>query len=253
MSKRARSYTVVDNRAFKKVRGAGAYSGAITKSVPVTRTAQRRFARRRMIVPGYTRSSGAYGRYNGCGAEMKFFDTAISFACDNTAEVPATGQLCLIPQGDTSSTRDGRQATIRSIQLRLMGNFAPGAAATPFTIIKLFVILDKQCNGAAATQTDIFTSSAVNTAMFNLDNSDRFVILKQWTKVLNPLAGATTAYNAVTFAIEWYKKVNIPIIWNSTAGAITEIRSNNIFLYAGAYNSDDTVTITGTCRLRFQG
>ena len=53
--------------------------------------------------------------------------------------------------------------------------------------------------------------------------------------------------------VDWYKKVDIPMDWSSTTGAITEIRSNNIFLTAGAAGFDDVVTFSGTCRLRFVG
>ena len=38
-------------------------------------------------------------RKKSSGEELKFFDTALSFTCDATGEVPATGQLALIPQG----------------------------------------------------------------------------------------------------------------------------------------------------------
>jgi len=66
--------------------------------------------------PGVDRTGGYYGRFAGRGAELKFFDTATSFSIDTSPEVPATGQLVLIPQGVTESTRVGRKCVIRSIQ-----------------------------------------------------------------------------------------------------------------------------------------
>lgn len=210
--------------------------------------------------PGLVRIGGNYGRYGvsarkmGLTPERKFFDTALSFNFDATGEIPATGQLCLIPQGDTESTRDGRIAWIESIQIRGVVVGTPGAAATFSDPIYLYVILDTQANGAAAGITDIFTSNNMGTNMLNLNNSGRFRILKKFTMNIAPAAGATTAYNNVTRAIEWYKRCNIKMDWSSTTGAITEIRSNNIFLAAGsAGNSDDLIGFTGTCRLRFRG
>lgn len=187
--------------------------------------------------------------------EVKFFDTAVGFLFDATGEVPATGQLALIPQGDTENTRDGRKAVIKSIQFK--GTFlnVPAASATAATVVYLYLILDKQCNGAAAAITDVFTSNNMATNMLNLNNSMRFTVLKKWVVPLVSDAGVTTAYNNVIKVIDWYKKCNIAIDWSSTAGAITEIRSNNLFLMAGSHptTSDDTAVFDATCRLRFVG
>lgn len=228
----------IENRQFKRPRGGTGYSRyPLYASVPVQRRKPKVVAIPRIDIP-----------------ENKFFDTALSFAIDATGEVPATGQLALIPQGDTSTTRDGRQATITSIQIRASMVYAPGAGAVATGQSFLYLVLDKQCNGAAAAVTDVFTSATLAGAMFNLDNSDRFVILKKWVHVWNPPAGATTAFNNVTQSIEYFKKCNIPMSWSSTAGAITEIRSNNIFLIAGSNAAiDDTIAVGGTCRLRFVG
>jgi len=184
--------------------------------------------------------------------EVKFFDTALSFLFDNTGEVPATGQLALIPQGDTESTRDGRKAVIKSIQIRGTMSFVPAALATATEVTYLYLVLDRQANGAAAAITDVFTSNVMRSNNLELNNSKRFKILKKWVTAFNSGAGATTAYNNVVVPLEYYKKCNIPMDWNSTAGAITEIKSNNLFLCAGSLQ-DDLTTFTGSCRLRFVG
>lgn len=185
--------------------------------------------------------------------EVKFFDTANSWTFDATGEVPATGQLTLIPQGDTESTRDGRKAVIKSVQIRGVLTLVPGAGATPSGAAYLYLVLDRQANGAAAAVTDVFTSVSLQSAMLNLNNSARFYILKKWSWAFNPMAGVTTAYNNITKIIDWYKKCDIPIDWNSTAGAITEIRSNNLFFIAGSQGQDDTIFFEGVTRLRFVG
>jgi len=204
--------------------------------------------------PGYDTQRGYYGRYNGQpGRELKFFDTALSFNVDNTGEVPATGQLVLIPQGTTESTRIAGKCVIRSIQIRANALFDPAASATAATTIALWVVLDTQCNGAAAAITDVFTSNDIRGSMINIANSRRFRILRKFIFSMNSPAGVTTAYNRVERQIEFYKKCYIMLDFSSTTGAITELKSNNIFLLAGAANSDDQVSITGTCRVRFQG
>jgi len=204
----------------------------------------------RRFVPGYDRTGGAYGRYGAKGGENKWFDTTLTFSFDSTAEVPATGQLCLIPQGVTDVTRVGRKATVKSIQIQGEISFTPGAGATACNHCVLYLILDTQCNGAAATQTDLFTTAAVYDSLPNMNNQGRFTIMKKWVMKMEPKAGASTALNTDKKWIAYYKKCNIPLIWSANTGAITEIRSNNLFLYAGAGTNDDLATMNGVCRLR---
>jgi len=207
---------------------------------------------------GYIRTSGFYGRYTGATPELKFFDTAISFTVDATAEVPASGQLSLIPQGVTQSTRVGRKAVVKSIRVHGVAILEPAAAAVSNAAIWIYVIQDTQCNGAAATvsgDTGVFTSASLQQANMNLSNGQRFKILHKFACTLTPQSGATTALNNVSKQLDWYGKVNIPLEFDAAAdtGVITTIRSNNIFLVAGSYGAggDDTVTFSGTCRLRF--
>lgn len=235
----ARAYKKRKIAAANRARGAGAFRGG-----------------------GAIRKVGFYGRYTrganakriqqGLTPEKKFFDTALAFNLDLTGEVPATGQLILIPQGDTESTRDGRQAVIKSIQIRGIVSFTPAAAATAATVGFIYLILDTQCNGAAAAVTDVFTSADMWANQLQLNNSGRFRILKRWVYPMVSPAGATTAYNNVQKQLEYYKRCSIPIDWNGTAGAITEIRSNNLFLMAGS-NTDDLMGFQGSCRVRFIG
>lgn len=202
------------------------------------------------IDPGYTRTGGFYGRF-GPGGELKFFDTALSFNIDATGEVPATGQLCLIPQGVTESTRVGRKCTLKSIEMKFDTLLVPAAAANSATVSAIYVVLDKQTNGAAAAATDVFTGTVMPNALRNLANSQRFVILKKFVWAQNSAAGVTTAYNNTVRHFEFYKKLNIPLEFSSTTGAITELKSNNIFLLAGSNPLDDLVQVSGNVRLRF--
>lgn len=204
---------------------------------------------------GASRMTGvlaSMGKLPGARSELKFFDTANTFTFDTTGEVPATGQLNLIPQGVTESTRVGRLCVLKSIQMRGEYVFSPGASALAATCAYLYIVLDTQCNGAAAAITDVLTSNVMATAMINLNNSQRFRILKRFVVPLVSSAGVTTAYNQVVVPMDYFKKLDIPLDFSGTAGAITEIRSNNVFLLAGTDGqSDDLITFVGTTRLRF--
>lgn len=185
--------------------------------------------------------------------EKKYFDTAVTFQFDATGEVPASGQLALIPQGDTSTSRDGRQCVIESIQFRGYMNYVPGASATASDLAYLYIVWDKQANGAAAAVTDVFTTTAMYSNMLNVENSQRFIILKKFVVPFRPGAGVTTAYNNTVQPLEFFKKLNITMDFGTAAVDITQVRTNNLFLIAGSVTSDDLISFTGTCRLRFRG
>lgn len=201
------------------------------------------------VDPGYTRSGGYYGRF-GKGGELKFADFAISHNVDSTGELVL--QCCGVAQGTTESQRIGRKITVKSVQIRAAATAVPGAGASYSSGAYWYLVLDKQANGAAAGATDVFTSTVFSEAMHNLSNSNRFVVLKKWKHFFTPSAGVATALNNVAWPIEVYKKCNIPIEYSSTTGSITEIRSNNISLFAGTDGrSDDTIQVFGICRIRF--
>lgn len=251
-----RAYALIRKRPYRRA----PYGGSAMVRRPPGRMAPSMFAGAR-IVPGFTRTGGSYGRYGasasrmGLKPELKFFDTALAFNFDLTGEVPATGQLALIPQGDTESTRDGRVAYIKSVQIRgnIIFNAVAGGQTVSSSAVYLYLVLDTQCNGAAAAITDVFTSNVMGSNMLNLNNSSRFRIIKKWEITLNSMAGVSTNWGVITKLVNFYKRCNIKMDWSSTTGAITEIRSNNLFLCAGALNNDDIAVFDGTCRLRFMG
>lgn len=188
--------------------------------------------------------------------EMKFFDTTLSFNCDATAEVPATGQLALIVQGTGNTNREGYLVTVKSIQIRGVLSFAPGAAATAASNAIIQVMLDRQPNGAAAAVTDALTTTVMSTGLPVVPNQYRFKTLKRIVVPVNSQAGVTTAYNNFNVCVDEYIKLKKPIEirYNGNAGTVADLTTNNLFLFAGSDGStDDTISFAGTARLRFTG
>jgi len=215
------------------------------------------------VVKGYTSERGYYGRFNMAarkatglvGSELKFFDTALAFTFDATPEVPATGQLNIIPQGATENTRVGRSCTIKSIRIAGVVRSSSGSP-TPPDCVGMWVVLDKQCNGAAATAAAVCAGGGTDSMVIankNLENDQRFVILKKFVFEMNPSYGDTSTYGIISKAFDWYHKCNYTIDFDSSAstGAIGTIRSNNIFLLTSATNTDDIYQMIGTVRVRF--
>jgi len=224
--------------------------GRTTVTTVTTKTPKRA---RTVVVPRNLLRVGGYTGRFGKNGELKFFDTAISFTIDATGEVPATGQLNLIPQGDTESTRVGRKCTVKSIEWWLNMQYNPSAANVE-DLTKIAIVQDKQANGAAATAALVYTSTNLPTAPRNLENEPRFRVLKEIVQVWNAQAGVAGAYAPVQKYVHGRKKVNIPLIFDSTAttGAIGTIRTNNIFLLAGTGgSSDDLVNVNGNVRIRY--
>lgn len=203
--------------------GGGAYQSAQKK---------RKTYHQKNFKAGYDRRSGYYGRYAPSGAELKFHDVDVNdVSIAQNGTILNSGSVNLIAQGVTESTRVGRKCTIRKILWRYnMILNASGAINTSETV-RMILYQDKQCNGAAATVTDILESDNYQ-SFRNLANSGRFKILMDRVYSLQHTAGAGdgTANDAAPLDVndQFYQDCNIPLEFNSTTGAITEIRSNNL-------------------------
>lgn len=212
---------------------------------------------RRLVKPGYTRLGGYYGRYNNPNSrlrassnELKFLDTGINTSIDSTGEVLTGGQINLVPQGTGESQRIGRKIVIRSIDIKgiVVGN---GVSTVPI-MVQISIILDKQCNGAAAGYTDIYATNDIN-AFRNMAYSERFQVLKTWRMAINPstLIPAGTSYAPPFRNLTYHKSCSIPVEFSSTTGAITEIKSNNVFVVGIASGGDDTTNLNGIVRIKY--
>ncbi len=178
---------------------------------------------------GYSRTSGFYGRF-AKGGELKFFDLDIDVA--PAAAGAITDSVNKIAQGTTEVTRIGRKCTIQNINWRFeMVLSAATAKASTSELIRVILYLDKQCNGATAAITDILEAADYQ-SFNNLANKSRFRTLmdREYTLVTQAGGGdgTTEDYGEDLVSDSFYKKCNLPIEFDSTAGAITEIRSNNI-------------------------
>ncbi len=225
---------------------------------PFTAPPQRKRARKVPIVPGRTRVGGYYGRYSGPvgrGGELKFHDVALADAVVATGG-NMTATVNIIPQGVTEIQRIGRKCTIKSINWRYQISLpeqdaitTPGGGDT----VRVIMYLDKQCNGATAANTDILESNDWQ-SFRNLANTGRFVILLDKLHTLNYGTLASDGAGVVSSAdvlreATFFKKCDIPIEFNSTTGAIGEIRSNNIGVMLMGHTG--IAGFTSRIRLRF--
>lgn len=188
---------------------------------------------RNRVVPGYTQTRGRYARANST-SQKKYFDTQDTNNVATTGNVFAS--LNLIPAGTTDLTRVGGKCNISNLDVKFAFSLDQQASAVGGILsgnVRFIMFIDTQANGATAAVADILTSASIY-SFRNMDTVDRFRILCDKMYNVTPQSAiwnGTTLYNGVGatkyFKKSW-KKMNLPIHFSSTTGAITEIKSNNI-------------------------
>lgn len=208
------------------------------------------------FTPGLTRTSLAYTRSVPGSGEIKFNDSTIgqqtiTTAGLNTAFTGAVNgvSMVLIPNGTTDNTRIGNKINLRHIRLR-------GTLQIPSNVVagdraRLILYKDMQTNGAAAAVTDILATANVN-SYINMDNTERFKIIKDKIIDLNPGNGTALAGSGSLLYLKSFKmnhKANCRIDYSSTTGAITELRTANYALLI--ISEVGLATIQGALRVTF--
>ncbi len=215
---------------------------------------KRQYHRRLGVKSKLTRRRGYY-RKGHTVQELKFFDSTNTNATIGTTGA-ITGSINLVPQGIAENQRIGRKIQVRSIACRWWYNLPilqDQADIGSGDTLRIIVFLDRQANGANAAVTDILETAQIESYL-NLANKNRFQILMDRKFTLNRQVAVTDGTNQSTtplfqFNTQWYNKYNIPVEFDSTAGAITEVRSNN---FAMLYISQNGKVGVGTQRTRIR-
>lgn len=209
---------------------------------------------------GYSQTSGFYGRYNRASVknsaisagELKFKDTSLvvnTVTQTGTIEPATDGTFLKIPVGTGPSDRIGRQIKVKSINAYLTITKTSSALSTD--TVRLLWVLDTQCNGTVPTVDTVLHSTNVN-SFRNMANSKRFVILKDDEVNLTSQTWDGTNFNLTSRQRNFFKKCNLPIEYDPSlnTGAITTIRSNNIFLLC--ISMYGTCKVNGYVRIRYE-
>ncbi len=167
--------------------------------------------------------------------EVKFLDSDLDDAVVATAGTIFSTNL--IPQGVTEQTRVGRKVTLRSISWRYkitLPEIDAVASPGPSDVVRCIVYIDKQTNKALSTVIQ-YLELADYQSFFNLSNKSRFTTLMDRSYNMNykTLASADASqFSSSESSVigKFHRKLNLPIEFDSTAGAITEITSNNVVI-----------------------
>lgn len=176
--------------------------------------------------------------------EKKFFDVENVYSCPLTATFGSAVNISPIIQGIDQTNRIGRQTTIRSAQIRVQT--VTQAGTTP-SQIRYVVVYDKQTNGAVPLKTDVFAGSANFLSHYNLDNSDRFIILLD--KITDSQQSSLLPISDKAFV-----KCALDQQWGGVTGSAISCNTGLITLFM-ANNSDTTIGASSqvdyTSRIRF--
>jgi len=184
--------------------------------------------------------------------ELKYVDLASAdYVLDTTGSVTA---LNLIAVGDDNTTRDGRQATIKSVQIKGHA-FCNSAAITPQKG-RIMLVWDNAVNsGTIATVAQIL--AAVNVNAFPLvDNANRFTILWDHEVVFGPRSQTATQSVASDNiqGVGYYRKLDNVTQFSGTTAAIGSIQNGGLLMVTlGSIAASATLaaTLTAATRVRF--
>jgi len=207
--------------------------------------------------------------------EIKSVDSAITTQLCMDASAPTTTTMYCFNMTTTGAgfwNRIGRKILLKSLnfKLRVMPNTDGDASVGPDEDwITVMIVYDKQCNGLFPVNGDILQSvnstgagQTDSTSDINLNNRERFVILRRYFFNMTPYSWNGSAYNAPMlqdptqpFAVNDYIKLNkLPTIYKSEASppTIGNISTGSLLLFCiGKYPESPAWKIEFQARLRF--
>lgn len=185
--------------------------------------------------------------------EKKYVDTTHSGTCSQTIQNsladPSFNCLFSTAQGDTPSSRDGRNITILSTHIRMsVRNTGLNDA-----MVRVIVFKDKQCNSTIPNPVEVLktnTGSINDTLAFrNLDYSSRYIV--QHDEVFILVKQTNQSVQQPTKHLSFDKTVNCPVMYHSGNRDLSSITDNAWHVMIISDQAD--VTYAYQCRARFIG
>lgn len=200
---------------------------------------------------------GSSGRIESKFLDQSFNVSALWPIITVTAIVQAINPIA---QGVDAITRVGRKITMKYVTWRMFMTPAIGTTGVAQNF-RMVLVYDKQFNGAAAPAAGsvVFNNDRI-TGLPNLDNRDRFLILKEWKWALAPIVvTATSNFSTPTTVYKKgfyrFKRGEQEVVYNNLNNAlVTGINTGALFYYCFSDGNFATAPPTGFFdhRLRFQ-
>lgn len=164
--------------------------------------------------------------------EHKYFD--VSGGLSPTLASPSIQPLCLVAQGLTDKTRIGNSMLAKSIQVRIrlvLQNEISGTYGSPYSSIRVMLIVDKLQGGTAPTIAQIMENTSNNISMANKNYTDRFTVIKDKMCNFSPNwgTGSTTPTQAVC-DFKFFKPLDFHIRYLGTDATAASAGPNQLYL-----------------------
>lgn len=163
-------------------------------------------------------------------------------------------------QGADSIQRLGRKITVRRIDVNGLVQVTAGGSDVIPDHIKVWIVHDKQSNGALPAVSDVLVGNSpltlpATTLYPNLDNKQRFTILGEIDLVVNPgTLNATNASAPQMRSFSWSKPMNLTVEYSGQDGRQANVKSDNVFAIAAndsSGNAGSKWTVTLRTRVMF--
>lgn len=153
----------------------------------------------------------------------------------------AGGVKCfnLMQQGTGASNRLGNKITVTDIYVDC---FVYANASTGLDLARFTLVIDRQCNGANMSLSDLYLVSGSGKAVYSPFNPDkygtRFAVVRDKTVILSPSSGNPK----FAYRWQWKIKCNMVVQYNANTGNISDVVRNAICFFFSSY---DNVNLCG--------
>jgi len=186
--------------------------------------------------------------------ELKSVDTYLA-----PAETFWSGNRTLlngIARGDDITERNGRQVTLKSVEINLVCRPSPVADNPVPQVVRFLLVYDRQTNATALTIDQVLSatgSAHVVICPKNLENRDRFLILRDMKFGVHSSSSAN--FQSAPKMMKVYQTLNLPVTFNAgDAATVADITTGSLY---GIIMSDaDPASavapmISYSCRVRY--
>lgn len=197
--------------------------------------------------PASSGGGGGQWRRQARIGELKAIDVDVAAGTSTSGGVTLVNGVAT---GTDFTDRIGRAILMKSIYMRYFISGSTGGCLG--NAIRVWLVYDKQPNGAAPAFTDIFKVASINT-LNNLNNRDRFQILwdKSFTLEGNTItAGAVTAGSINAYCGKKFMSCNLASQFSGTGATIASIATGAIY-FCHITNDGSCYDFSGSTRIRF--
>lgn len=186
--------------------------------------------------------------------ELKFFDGNLTVNNIGTGGTVFTPAVCTPIRGTAGTQRVGIKCNLMKLFIQGRIIKLPSSADLADDIVRIIVFLDRQCNGVAATITELLDTADIFSYR-NLSNAKRFKFYHDKLYDMNSMGGYLATLGACITQTQSFKiavSVNEELDFTGTTGSIADLNSNNVGIAVISANNVES-TIQYNYRCRFYG